>query len=425
MKIKKKSSFKIFNDKVLSYIFLLLILLAVGIIFNDLNKYIDATTDTKNTEKVKEINISDIVNAYSEKIITLRNANLYIYENDSYMEIGHVIAASSFFLDLIEPTINDIYFKIKNTEYYVKYSDIMPVEDIVIDEHYKNYIPLNKNVTTDDKFVLYLNGKEYLSINESRTMPVIMLGNDEYFIEFNEQLMSIKSEDIVEETNANNTTKVEATNIAVLNYHFFYDASKEVCNEPICLEKKAFESQLKYLKDNGFYTLTMNDFNLWMDKKIRLPKKSVLITIDDGAMGTDTHLIELLEKYDMNATLFLITAWWKKSKYESPNLEVHSHGYDIHIAGTCGKAYKALCMSKEALIADFNKSKELVEDTTAFCYPFYAYNNTIIEALKETGFKLGFIGGDKKANQSNDKYKIPRYVIYKWHQASDIMKMVN
>ena len=41
--------------------------------------------------------------------------------------------------------------------------------------------------------------------------------------------------------------------IAVINYHFFYDAAKgESCNESICLEASKFREHLQWLKDNGY-----------------------------------------------------------------------------------------------------------------------------------------------------------------------------
>ena len=54
----------------------------------------------------------------------------------------------------------------------------------------------------------------------------------------------------------------------------------------------------------------MREYVDWIYGRIELPKKSVLLTIDDGAMGTGKHngnkLNPLLEKYQINATLFLI-----------------------------------------------------------------------------------------------------------------------
>ncbi len=216
--------------------------------------------------------------------------------------------------------------------------------------------------------------------------------------------------------------------IAVLNYHFFYDKNSEQCNESICIEINNFRKHLEYLKNNNFKTLTMKEFNDWMDKKISIPNKSVLITIDDGALGTDTHLPRLLDEYNMKATLFLITEWWPLSKYKTGNLEIQSHGNDLHLNNYCRNnscGYKLQKLTKKELIDDLNKSKSKIGNPIAFCYPFYSYNSISIEALKETNFKLAFIGGNKKASQSSNKYLIPRYVIYKGTSVEQLAKMVN
>lgn len=223
----------------------------------------------------------------------------------------------------------------------------------------------------------------------------------------------------------------KATKITVLNYHFFYDSKNEKCNEIICLDVKNFENQLKYLKDNGFKTLTMEEFIDWKYKKINLPKKSVLITIDDGAMGTGklngNKLSPLLEKYQMHATLFLITAWWDKKDYQSDYLEIESHGHDIHVSQNCNGSSKAklLCLNKTELMEDLSKSIKELDSNKAFCYPFYAYNDTSSSVLKDLGFKVAFIGDNRKASQSDNNYRIPRYIIYKSTSLNSFKTMVN
>ena len=207
--------------------------------------------------------------------------------------------------------------------------------------------------------------------------------------------------------------------VPVLNYHFFYDSNTEVCNEGICITTQKFEQQLAYLKNNGYYTLTMKEFRDWMYGEIEIPEKSVLLTIDDGAKGTGLHngnqLIPMLEKYDMHATLFLITGWWSIQNYQSPNLDIESHTFDMHREGYCSnqtRGSQLLCSTAEQIREDLKKSIEITQSKLAFCFPLYAYNDTVIGLIKEAGFDLAFIGGGYDAKRSSNKYKIPRYPIY-------------
>ena len=210
---------------------------------------------------------------------------------------------------------------------------------------------------------------------------------------------------------------VHRDGVAVLNYHFFY-AGNSSCGIN-CISISKFEEQLKYLKENGYKTLTMDEFRSWMYGEINVPAKSVLITIDDGAQGTGKHngnlLIPMLEKYQTHATLFLITGWWGINNYKSSYLDVESHTHNMHTEGYCSnvsRGAKILCLSHDEVVDDLKKSIAITNSTNAFCYPFYAYNEQTINILKEVGFKLAFAGGNYKANRSSNKYAIPRFHIY-------------
>ena len=210
---------------------------------------------------------------------------------------------------------------------------------------------------------------------------------------------------------------VHRDGVAVLNYHFFYSGNSSCGMNCISINK--FEEHLKYLKENGYKALTMEEFKKWMYGEINIPSKSVLITIDDGAQGTGKHngnlLIPMLEKYETHATLFLITGWWNINNYKSSYLDVESHTHDMHTEGYCSgvqRGAKMLCLSHDEVIDDLKRSIATTNSTNAFCYPFYAYNEETINDLKEVGFKLAFTGGNYKATRSSNKYAIPRFHVY-------------
>ena len=223
-----------------------------------------------------------------------------------------------------------------------------------------------------------------------------------------------------------------ASKIAVLNYHFFYDPEiGETCPDGNCKKVQDFEKELTYLKQNNYKTLTMDEFTKWMYGEIELPARSVLITIDDGAMGTGSHngnkLIPILEKYNMHATLFLISGWWSIDNYRSPYLDIESHTYDMHEGNYCEgvpRGSKLLCSSREQVLEDLSRSADITGSKNAFCFPMYVYNDTTFDVLREIGFKLAFVGGDVKASRSNDKYKVPRYHIYRDTSLDQFIDMI-
>lgn len=354
-----------------------------------------------------------------------------------------------------------------------KYKDIDLTSNIIVSNdvdlkhvgtyHYTyevKYKSLNKKITREVKVVdntkptLKLNGQsEVLVIVNNEYKDLGASASDNYDGDLTEKVILDKSNlninkvgdyEVyykVKDSSGNESSisrKVKVVNksdtadkIAVLNYHFFYDVNNKNCNELICLRTDRFKEQLQYLKDNDFHTLTIHEFVQWMYGEIEIPKKSVLLTIDDGGKGTSktngNYLIPLLEEYKMNATLFLITSWWVPSDYKSIYLDVQSHGYDIHHESRswCQYRSKGNCISYDELLNDLKKSIEVVKDDTSFCFPFYEYTDTSIEAVKNAGFKVSFIGGYRKASRNDDKYKVPRYPIYDSTSLKEFKNMVN
>ena len=167
---------------------------------------------------------------------------------------------------------------------------------------------------------------------------------------------------------------------------------------------------------------------MYIDGYIQLPK-SVVLTIDDGWRAKIGS--EVISEYELNATIFLMSKYYDPRNYQNEYIEVHSHGYDIHNGGMCpgGQGGEIKCMEKTKLLEDLNLSREKLNNTTYFCYPFYEYNEYSIKVLKEAGFTMAFggsyEGGKPKAVPGINKFKLPRYVIYNTTTAYNIANYIN
>ena len=65
-----------------------------------------------------------------------------------------------------------------------------------------------------------------------------------------------------------NTDGVGKNKIRTLTYHFIYDPNTTTCLESICQSFDQFESHLKYINENNYFSLRMIDLDLYMDGKI-------------------------------------------------------------------------------------------------------------------------------------------------------------
>lgn len=363
----------------------------------------------------------DIKKHYNEYVKTNKDTTLYKLVDNKYVETGKIAKEQELVLEEQDITYEDEYLIVSTfiEPYYVYYKDIEVIEELSSkDERYKKYIPFNKNIVTKEITNFYdEDGELVYVLNFSLDLSIIINKGDIYGVEYNNQLLYVKSEDVLEIKDSNNTELVNTSGIAVLNYHFFYDerlaSERNDCRQTICMSRSGFIKHLDYIKENDIFTPTMNEFEMYLNGQINLPK-SVLITIDDGwRTGIAT---ELLEEYKLNGTIFLITSWFDEVNFlnDLEYIEYHSHGDNLHNQGECpgGQGGAIKCKEKNSLLQDLNLSRQKLGGTTAFCYPFYEYNNYSINVLKEAGFTLAFAGGFKRATPSIDKYQIPRYVMY-------------
>ena len=385
--------------------------------------------EKNNMLKEKDI-VKKITSHYNEYVKT--NDEVKIYDKNSN-EIGLIGKGVELGLDEIEINSGTKYFKIKDfdDEYYVKYQDVDKIDALTLySSRYKSYILFNENIVTNDKTSFYdENNNLVYTFNKSFDLPIIIKDDNRYGIEFNNRLLYVKKDDIKETKENNNTELKNSTGVPVLNYHFAYEDDDNTCNQVICHSASQLKEHFSYIKDNNFFTPTMKELEMFIDKKLQLPQKSVVITFDDGWKADVAR--KYVDEYEINATLFLITSWYNKEQFESGYFEVHSHGDNIHNGGLCsgGQGGEIKCMDHDKLLTDLKTSREKLDGSTVFCYPFYEYNDYSIKVLKEAGFTMAFAGeyagGKIKVTPGIDKFRLPRWIIVNYTTKKQFISYVN
>lgn len=201
--------------------------------------------------------------------------------------------------------------------------------------------------------------------------------------------------------------------IPILMYHFFYDSSKgETPENSNFTEISMFDQQMKYLVDNSYYFPTWTELSDYLDGKLNLPQKSIIITVDDGSSTFFNEAYPVLDNYQIPATSFLITSWSgnpDQFNVDRNLISFQSHSHAMHEGGcTGGHGGKMLCIDYQAGLDDLNTSIQLLGSNDAFCYPFGDYNETAIQMLNEAGFKIAVTTEWGNAMIGQNKLAIPR-----------------
>lgn len=413
--------------KKLAIICISIIIICITLVIVLPNDKKNADENIKKEEKKEEVIIDYKVN-YNQFVKVNKDSSIY---DESKKKVGNISNGTIIELDS-EYEIVDEYYKIKDTNYYINYLDVNPTQSEIFDNNpyktYKNYIVYNENIITNNSYKIYLSDNTYLELNKEDNYPIIIKDDDRYGIEFNNHLAYINKSDVKEVVGNNNTDLNHTNAVAVLNYHFTIDKNSDEgreCLQSICMDQTQVEEEIKYLSDNNFYATTMEDFYLFVTGKIQLPEKSVLITIDDGWYVSRMRTI--LEKYQMMGTLFLIGWLASPDDYKSDYIEIHSHTWDMHTPGVCNGSHGGgiLCLDENKVLEDLKKSRESLNNTEFFCYPFYEYNTRAIDLLKQAGFKMAFAGGGRKAKVGDDLYIIPRFPLSNSTSINTFINYVN
>ena len=270
----------------------------------------------------REDKIEDITSHYNKYVITNKETDLY---NEEHEKVGKINQGINLILDKVEIDDKTDYFFIPQLGYYISYQDVDKSEESFINRNYQKYIPFNYSVVTKSEITLYDENGYAFKLKSGINKPVLIKDTNKYYIEYNNRLYYVKSNDI-KLTKQVNSKEEARSNILVLTYHAIYKDGETCKNKIICHPYKQFDSHMKYLHDNDYLTLTMDELVLFLDKKINIPAKTLVVTMDDG--NGYKNAVEIVEKYKIYLTYFVITGRYNsyklKSNYVPNNLSHHS-----------------------------------------------------------------------------------------------------
>ncbi len=178
--------------------------------------------------------------------------------------------------------------------------------------------------------------------------------------------------------------------VPIITYHHITD---EVGKYPLnlTLPNINFTTQLDYLVQYGFETLTFHDLKAVSEGK-RAAGKSVILTFDDGYDNHYTAAQHLNGK-GLKGVFFIITDrigtdgyldWRQVKKMRSWGMEIASHGVTSADLSSATAFYVAdeLERSKKTI------EEQLGEDIVSFAYPAGKYNGSATAAAKEAGYSF-------------------------------------
>lgn len=78
------------------------------------------------------------------------------------------------------------------------------------------------------------------------------------------------------------------------------------------VETETFETQLRYLEQNHYHTLTLGEFMAFLAGSLRLKQPAVLLTFDDGEKSLYEVAYPLLQRYGFHAVAYVIPYYMRQ-----------------------------------------------------------------------------------------------------------------
>ncbi len=178
--------------------------------------------------------------------------------------------------------------------------------------------------------------------------------------------------------------------------------------ESLFVSPSNMREQLQYLQDNGYQTIFFSDLTHLEDYD-----KPVILTFDDGYIGTYTELFPLLKEFNMKATVFVVTTSLgtehdinneqAKEMSDSGFVEIQSHTVNHNELAKLGAEEQ----ENELRQSQLDIAQVTGKIPYVLSYPAGSYNNTTIELAKKY-YDFAIIANGGKWTTDGNYYTIPR-----------------
>ena len=198
----------------------------------------------------------------------------------------------------------------------------------------------------------------------------------------------------------------------ILEYHMVKDDAKpdEV---RYAVPPEEFAAQLDYLTQEGYTTITPQDYARARKGKQELPEKPVILSFDDGYEDNWRVVLPMLEERGMKAVFYVVTndigqpgymTWDNLFDLERSGMEIGSHTANHLPLTTLTPAQQRDELRLSKLMLEWKGMKTIY----SFSYPNGAYDDSIVAMLAEEDYLTAVTGEAGLNNTETNPYLLHR-----------------
>jgi peptidoglycan/xylan/chitin deacetylase (PgdA/CDA1 family) len=226
---------------------------------------------------------------------------------------------------------------------------------------------------------------------------------------------------------------VRTAHVPILMYHYISvpPAGADVYRRDLSVTPAQFESDLRYLSEAGYQTITLDDLLYALTQGRPLPAKPVILTFDDGYEDNYTNAFPLLRKYGMTGHFFIISDFVNQGR----------SGYmtwpQIEEMATAGQRFGSHSRdhpdlegkSVDYLVWQALGGKEAIQEHLGYhprwiSYPAGKYDAQSIAVYKSAGYWGGLTTQQGATHTSDGVFELKRVRVRGSHTAEDLGKLL-
>lgn len=219
--------------------------------------------------------------------------------------------------------------------------------------------------------------------------------------------------------------------IPVIMYHRIIKENDVKGVHGIYVLEDVFDKQMKYLKDNGYQTITFEDIkNGEWRNRFNKGNKWIMLTFDDGYKDNYEVAFPILKKYGFKSTIYLLGEVkynkWDVDNPKNPEekfilmddkeiLEMQEYGIEFggHTLTHPMLAKLDLEDARREIIESRKiLNKKLGKEMNCFAYPYGNLNEEVKKIVKEVGYKFAVATDSGDISYSKDLFQIRRIAIF-------------
>lgn len=201
--------------------------------------------------------------------------------------------------------------------------------------------------------------------------------------------------------------------VPIIMYHSINPSADGI--NRLAVKDTTFARQMDFLKKRHYSVLSLEELAALIREKKKLPPKAISITLDDGYKDNFTYAFEILKKYNLPATMFVIVNEVGRSdrlSWEEIKIMQNS-GLIAFGSHAVGPEPLINIKSKEELKKQIFDSKRILEEKLGakirlFSYPEGRFNEEIRQLVIDAGYTVSVATNPGKNYPDDDLFALKR-----------------